>query len=171
MKPPRRPHYPQDDDVQAYAQGEGDPDFPEQESNHGRRYRGRGNRVIPLLIVAGFGLFILKEEVPAVNDAFLSVIKPNAMKAIKACRAAALASSPNPDFARMLKYGRANKTGNGYFVDALMIGELEQGQGEVRRSIECHVDAAGNVVDIARHTATAAALPPQFTQDSDAANE
>ncbi len=170
MKPPRRPHFPHTDNTPVHAGGEEDPDFPEQQPGY-RRKRGRSSRVIPLLIIAGFGLFILKEEVPAVNDAFLSIIKPQAMQAIRACREAAIAGSPNADFARIIRYGRASKTRNGFVVDALIIGELEQGKGEVRHSIECHVDAAGNVVDIARHPATTAALPTQSTQDSDAANE
>lgn len=127
--------------------------------------------MIPLLIVVGFGLFILKEEVPAVNDAFLSILKPQALASIKGCREAALASSPNPDFARMLKYGQANKTHNGFFVDGLIIGELEQGQGEVRRSIECHVDSAGNIVEIKRHAVSPAPASQTLAQDSDAANE
>ncbi len=167
MKPPRRPRFPRHDEPEIHGGGEEDPDFPEQEPGFSRRRRSRGGRLVPLLIFAGFGLFILKEQVPAVNDAYLGLVKPGALRALKACREAALTGSATPDFVRILEYGRAHPTLNGYFVDQLVIGELEKGRGEVRRAIECHVDVSGNVVDVSRHEATTAQPPAQFAGEGD----
>ena len=164
MKPPRRPRYGQNDDLEIHAGGEEDPDFPEQMPDHGRPRRRRGSRLIPLLIFAGFGLFVLKEQVPAVNDAFQSLLRPAAFRAIEACREAALAGSPNPDFARLLRRGRASETRGGFFVDDVVVGELERGKGEVRREVECHVDRDGKGVEVTRRDAGAPPAPrPQFT--------
>lgn len=160
MKPPRRPRFPRPEEPEIQAGGEEDPDFPEQLASHRPRQRNRAGRLLPLLIFAGFGLFVLKEQVPAVDDAFQSFVHPDAFRAIEVCREAALAGSADPDFARLLEHGRANRTRNGFFVDRLLIGELERGKGEVRRAIECHVDSAGNLVDISRHDA-ATAVPSE----------
>lgn len=167
MKPPRRPRYPQHDEPEIQAGGEEDPDFPEQEADFTRRRRGRGGRLLPLLIFAGFGLFILKEQVPAVNDAYLRLVDPDALRALVACREAALAGSATPDFARLLERGRAHPTRNGFFVDRLVIGELADGGGEARRAIECHVDAAGKVVDIARLDAPTPNASSPFSRSGD----
>ena len=164
MKPPRRPRFPRADAPEIPAGGEEDPDFPEQLADYRPQRRNRINRLLPLLIFAVFGLFMLKEQVPAVDDAFQSFIHPAAFRAIEVCREAALAGSADPDFARLLERGRAHGTRNGFFVDRVVIGELERGKGEVRRAIECHIDSAGNLVDLNRHdAATMAPARPMET--------
>jgi hypothetical protein len=132
--------------------GEEDPDFPEQ--MHGHKPR-RGSKLVPLLIFAVFAVFVLKDQFPTIDDKIQSLLHPQAFKAIQACRQAALTGSNNPDFTRLLEFGRANKTQNGFFIDQLVIGELESGKGEIRKAVQCYVDSAGVIVDIQRQAVTA----------------
>ncbi len=112
------------------------------------RRRSGISKIIPLLLFGLFALFILKEQVPAVNDKYLSLVKPNEFQAIQACRKAALAKSSNPTFARLINFGEANKTQQGIFVDHILVGELAPDSGESRFTVNCHIDQSGALANV-----------------------
>lgn len=97
-------------------------------------------------MVALFIGFVLKEQVPAVNDRIQAVLNPASFQAIKVCREAALSQSETPAFARLIRLGEAQATQNGYFVDGILLGEMDVQGGERQMAISCHVDALGDLV-------------------------
>lgn len=108
------------------------------------------NRLIPLLILLIFGTLILKDKVPAVSDKIDSVINPQGFAAVQTCRKAALSQSSTPDFARLIKSGRANATKKGFFVDQLVIGEMDDQGGERLMDVGCHIDQSGELIKLSR---------------------
>lgn len=111
-----------------------------------RRRSGIG-KILPLLLFALFALFILKEQFPLLDDKFRALVKPAEFGAIKVCREAAVAKSNNPAFARLIHFGKANKTQNGYFIDYLTVGEMVAESGESRFSVTCHINQAGELAN------------------------
>ncbi len=108
------------------------------------------NRLIPFLILLIFGTLILKDNVPAVSDKIDSVINPQGFAAVQSCRKAALSQSSTPDFARLIKSGRANATKKGFFIDRLVIGEMNDQGGERLMDIGCHIDQSGELIKLSR---------------------
>ncbi len=103
-----------------------------------------------MLIFAAFALFIAREQFPAVDDWFESLLHPAAFEAVKQCRARALSGAENPEFARLIGPGEAKPTQAGWFVDDVVIGEMRPGRDELRVLVTCHVNAAGEVVNVFR---------------------
>ncbi|HGG58996.1 MAG TPA: hypothetical protein ENK26_03645 [Gammaproteobacteria bacterium] len=114
------------------------------------RRNGGWRKLLPLLIFAAFALFIAREQFPAVNDGIESLLHPLAFQAVKACRERALSGAENPQFARLIRYGEANPTQAGWFVDDIVVGEMRPGEGEQRVLATCHVDDSGKVVNVFR---------------------
>lgn len=166
MKPPRRPRFPNNDTDDEMLVGEDAPDFPEQSNNYPPRRQTRVHRFLPVLIFLLFGAFILKEQVPAVNDAIESLLHPDAMRAVKACRTAALASSKTPDFVRLIKLGRASPTHNGFIIEQLVLGEMDPHEGETQTSIICHIDRQGQVINLARKPVATRMLPAEVEEET-----
>ena len=150
-------------DPESNNRGDEDYDYPQPDVSRTSR---SGRKIVPFLIFALFALFILKEQVPAVDDKIQSLLHPHAFAAITTCREAALESGNTPDFNRLLKTGRANPTQNGFFVDRLIIGTLEKGHGEVQYSVECYVDANGAIVDIQRKQSNTSAPAALLSDDN-----
>ena len=108
------------------------------------------NRLIPFLMVLVFGTLILKDQVPAIGDKIDSMINPQGFAAVQTCRKAALSQSTTPDFARLIKSGKANATKKGFFVNQLVIGEMNEQGGEQRINIGCHIDQNGELIKLNR---------------------
>jgi len=108
------------------------------------------NRLIPFLMVLVFGTLILKDQVPAIGDKIDSMINPQGFAAVQTCRKAALSQSTTPDFARLIKSGKANATKKGFFVNQLVIGEMNEQGGEQRMNIGCHIDQNGALIKLNR---------------------
>ncbi len=112
------------------------------------RRKLRISKIFPLLLFGLFALFILKEQVPALNDKYLALVKPNEFHAIEVCREAALAKSSNRKFARLINYGEANRTQQGFFIDHILVGELVPDSGESRFTVNCHIDQSGTLANV-----------------------
>ncbi|RUM91999.1 MAG: hypothetical protein DSZ28_10070 [Thiothrix sp.] len=108
------------------------------------------NRLIPFLMVLIFGMLILKDQVPAIGDKIDSMINPQGFAAVLTCRNAALSQSTTPDFARLIKSGKANTTGKGFFVNQLVVGEMDEQSGERLMNISCHIDQNGEIIKLNR---------------------
>ena len=78
------------------------------------------------------------------------MINPQGFAAVQTCRKAALSQSTTPDFARLIKSGKANATKKGFFVNQLLIGEMNEQGGEQRMNIGCHIDQNGALIKLNR---------------------
>ena len=108
------------------------------------------NRIIPVLMLTIFALLILRDQVPAVSDKIDSLLDPAAFSAVQLCRKAALSQSHTPEFARLVRGGKANTTSKGFFVDRLVIGEMDEQGGEQQVAVSCHIDQDGELVKLGR---------------------
>lgn len=107
-------------------------------------------KLIPVIFIIIFATLILRDQFPQVDDFFRSILQPEAHAAIINCRESALLQSETPDFARIIKWGEASKTQNGFLVDHLVIGEMKEGEGELWINIICHTKTSGEVVMVHR---------------------
>lgn len=118
-----------------------------------RRRSGRRkliNRLIPIVMIGFMAIVVLRQEIPAFNDFFLSNSDPQGFAAIKACRDAALENATVEQYKRLIRHGESHLTADGYFVDKIVLGQLGADGGESRVAVTCHVDTAGVLVDITR---------------------
>lgn len=113
---------------------------------HQRERERRLRRVLPLLIFAGIGVFIAKQEVPAVDRWISRLVNAPAWDATEACNKAAIAATSNPDFARLVKRGKAESTSNGFYVSKVVVTELDAAGEQHRYRFSCNVSSAGEVV-------------------------
>jgi hypothetical protein len=113
------------------------------------------NRLIPILILFVFAALILRDQIPGIDDKIAAFINPQGFAAIQTCRKAALNQSTTPDFARLIKRGKANPTNNGFFVDQLVLGEMHDQGGERLMEVGCHVDQNGELIKLNRAPYTA----------------
>ena len=93
-----------------------------------------------------FVAFIAKERISAVNDRIQAWISPASFQAIKVCREAALSQSDTPAFARLIRLGEATVTQKGYFIDGILLGEMDEQGGERQVAVSCYVDEKGALV-------------------------
>ena len=100
-----------------------------------------------MVIVAGF---VLKDQVPLVDAYIDRLLQPKSWQATESCRQAILAAVERPEFARILKNGKANTTQKGYYVDDIVIGEMGPGGTEARVRFSCYVDDEGKVINAQR---------------------
>jgi hypothetical protein len=112
--------------------------------------RRRLGRFVPLVIFALFGLFILKEQVPAVNHWFQSITAPESFAAAEACRRAALNAADHPGFARVRQVGTVHDTRDGFYVEDVEIGSMGNDGAEMVFRFNCYVDREGNIVSSSR---------------------
>lgn len=125
----------------------------------------RLNKIIPVIIILIFATIILRDQFPQVDDYIQSILHPEQHAAVKKCRKTALIQSETPDFARIIKWGKANATQKGFLVDHLVIGEMAKDQGERLIAITCHIDTNGEIVMV--HRQPYDAPPPPNTPQLD----
>lgn len=127
-------------------------------TNRTRRQQARLNisRLLPFLFMVFFILFILKEEVPALDRWYQSIIAPERYQATTHCQRAALKASSQPDYARVRSAGRVHETQNGFYVEGVEIGEMGEDGTEVGYRFNCYTDRDGALVKTHMESATAA---------------
>lgn len=109
--------------------------------------RGRNvSRFLPLLVMVLIGFLILKDQVPAVNRWFQSIVAPERYAAAEACRRAALNAATQPDYARVRDEGTVHETQNGFYVEGVSIGEMGEDGAETVYRFNCYADSFGKVV-------------------------
>ena len=118
-------------------------------------------RLVPLIIFAAIGLFIAKQEIPAVDRWISRLIDAAAWDAIEACTEQARARVANPGFARQLRRGEAEHTAEGFYVSGVVFSELHSSGLERSYRFSCNVDRNGKVL-----TVSDANAPVKNTVDS-----
>lgn len=113
---------------------------------HQRERERRLQRVLPLLIFAAIGVFIAKQEVPAVDRWISRLVNAPAWDATEACNRAAIAAASNPDFARLEKRGKTASTSDGFYVSEVVVAELDAAGEQRRYRFSCNVSSTGEVV-------------------------
>lgn len=113
---------------------------------HQRERERRLQRLLPVLIFAAIGLFIAKQEVPAVDRWISRLLNAQAWDATEACNRAAIAAASNPAFARLVKRGRAEPTSDGFYVSKVVVAELDATGEQRSYHFSCNVNSAGEVV-------------------------
>jgi hypothetical protein len=98
-------------------------------------------------------LFILREQVPAVDAWFQSLVAPEQHAAAEACRRAALQAASQPDYARVRRQGTVHPTQNGFYVEAVEIGEMGTDGAESIYRFSCYADRTGALVNTHKQTA------------------
>ncbi len=117
-----------------------------------RRNRHRRHQFIAIAIMVVAAGFVLKDQVPVVDAYIDRLLQPEAWQATESCRQVVLAAVERPEFARILKNGKANTTQKGYYVDDIVIGEMGASGTEVRVRFSCYVDGEGKVVNTQRQS-------------------
>ena len=123
-----------------------DPGARMRDAQQGRTKRKRGGKLVPLLILALFALFIATQEIPQVHDWVEGLYSPDKASARKACHAALLATSEQPAFARIIESGKIEATQDGYLVREVVLGEMGPNGEEIRQQVSCYLDRDGKIV-------------------------
>jgi len=116
--------------------------------------RRRLGRFVPLVIFALVGLFMLKEQVPAVNHWFQRITAPESFAAGQACRRAALNAADDPGYARLRSDGEVHETRDGFYVEGVEVGSQGEHGAETVFRYSCYVDRQGNLVSAGRTDVT-----------------
>lgn len=124
-----------------------------------REHRQRMQRLVPIVIFAAIGLFIAKQEIPAVDGWISRLIDAEAWQAIEACSEQARTRLAEPGFARLRDRGKAERTGEGFYVSGLVYSELHSSGAEKSYRFSCNVDQNGRVVAISDANAPAVPAP------------
>ena len=113
---------------------------------HDRKLR----MLVPLLIFGTVAVLIAKYEIPAVDSWISRTLNAEAWNAGEACRLAALDQLEQPDFARLQKLGKVERTRGGYYVGGILYAVLHTSGEEQYYQYNCNVTTVGEVVTIDR---------------------
>ncbi len=119
---------------------------PDPGSRRPSGHRRSPGRFVPLVVIVLIGLFILSQEVPAVNQWVQKLTAPERFAAGETCRRAALNAADHPGFARVRHSGTVHDTRDGFYVEGVEIGSLGDGGAETVFRYNCYVDREGNIV-------------------------
>jgi hypothetical protein len=122
---------------------------PAPRRSEGNARKSPARLIVPLFILV-IATLIAREEVPAFRDWTDRMVAPQAWKATEACRKAAVAATTQPDYAWIIEPGIARKTQAGYFVDDVIVGELDKDGINHQYVFSCNVSATGEVVNLSR---------------------
>ena len=111
----------------------------------GRRVHGR---IAALLVFGAIAVLIAKQEIPWFDSWVDRMLDESAWLAAEQCRAMARKQTGEPEFSRMLKSGKTQKTPGGYHVSKVDIAVLDADGGERTYRFSCNVTPAGEVVAI-----------------------
>ncbi len=129
-----------------------------------RRRKSVARNWVPVLMIIGIVVFVASREVPVVRDTVERVLAPEKWRAETACARAALHLSTKPAFARIVHPGRVHATQDGFYVEAIRVGEMGAQGGESLFEVACYTDANGQVVRAdrlsAREPAHQTPMPP-----------
>lgn len=114
------------------------------EVSSGKRFH-LGRVLVPLFI-AFFITMVLRDYIPALDNAIEQTLHPTTYKARKACSEAALAAAEQPTFARIIAKGEAHETQGAYYITGIRVGEMSQSAIEVFYEFSCYVDLEGKIV-------------------------
>lgn len=123
------------------------PDLPPRSpSDPGLRSGRKSTRLLPVLLIGGILVVIAAREIPAVGAGFQRWLQPEQWQAGQTCQTAALALAGRREFARVIAPGSVHATQEGFYIEALVIGEMAESGGESRFSVACYTDSTGRLV-------------------------
>jgi len=108
--------------------------------------RSRNRKLLPFVIIAGFVLFIISQEIPGFRHAIDYYIAHDSWQARETCNSKTLQLGASPDFMRIIENGDVHKTENGFFIEKIIVGEMAEQGGEQRFIVDCYTDPAGNLI-------------------------
>ncbi len=108
--------------------------------------------MIPLLIIAGFAVFIAYQEVPAFADLLERSFTPERWQTKQTCRNAALAELRGGQYARLLDGGELHSTQDGPSVTGMKFAVLGEDGREQTVEYNCYLDGSGQIVRLSRQT-------------------
>jgi len=123
---------------------------PDPGSRRPSGHRRSPGRFVPVVIIVLVGLFILSQEVPAVNQWVQKLTAPERFSAGEACRRAALNAAEYPGYARLREAGTVHDTRDGFYVEEVEIGSMDNDGAETVFRFNCYVDREGNIVSSSR---------------------
>lgn len=132
--------------------GRGDEGSAYREPPGAKRRRNLLKPMIPLLIMAGFGVFIAYKEVPAVADLLERTFTPERWQIKQACRNSALAELSSGQYARPLDGGELHQTQDGPYVSRMKFAVLGEDGRERTVEYNCYLDGSGQLVKLSRQT-------------------
>ena len=106
----------------------------------------RKNKIVVILMVSLFIVFIAKKEIPFIDDAINQLIAPKQTMAKKTCLQQAMQLGQNPDFARIVQPGQVSKTQQGFLVSKILVGEMGSNGHEIKFNVTCYTDGKGQLV-------------------------
>lgn len=104
------------------------------------------NRLLPILIIAAAGGYILVQEVPAVNRWYQQLTAPARLAATEACQRAALGAADRPETARLRQEGKVHETQDGYYIEGVEIGHMGADGAEASYRFSCYTDRDGRLL-------------------------
>ena len=108
------------------------------------------NRLLPILIIAASGGYILVQEVPAVNRWYQQLTAPGRLAATEACQRAALGAADHPETARLRQEGKVHETQDGYYIEGVEIGHMGADGAEASYRFSCYTDRDGRLLSGSR---------------------
>jgi hypothetical protein len=115
------------------------------ERRGGRQLHGR---IAAVLVFGAIAVLIAKQEVPWVDGWIDRLLDESAWLAAEQCRDMARQQTGEPEFSRLLKSGKTQKTAGGYHVSGIVIAVLDERGSENTYHFSCNVTPAGEVVAI-----------------------
>lgn len=114
------------------------------------RRRNPARQLVPVLVLAGFGVLFARQEVPAFADWWERTFNPGDWQVRDTCRQAVLAELGSGRYARLREPGELHSTQDGPFVTAMRFRALDDEGRE--RSIEynCYLDGQGRLARLNR---------------------
>lgn len=122
--------------------------------HHDERRGGRQlhGRVAALLVFGAIAVLIAKQEIPWVDGWISRMLDESAWLAAQQCRDVARQQTGEPEFSRLLKAGKTQKTAGGYHVSGVVIAVLDEQGSENTYHFGCNVTPSGEVVAIHSET-------------------
>jgi hypothetical protein len=111
-------------------------------------------RLIPFLILAGVGVLIARQEIPAVNDWWERTFSAEEWEIKDTCKQAVLEESSNRQYVRVLKGGEVHVTRDGPYIDGLKIVVLGEAGREEVMDYTCYLDNEGHLFKLTRNLKT-----------------
>jgi hypothetical protein len=129
------------------------------------RRRGRlGSRLALIVFALVIAVMILRHEVPQIDAWFESILHPSEHLARESCITAALHGALRPELARVVDRGEVHATQAGYYVEAVMLGEMGEDGAEALFRVSCYTDREGELLRATREPVVARlpeTAPPQ----------
>jgi hypothetical protein len=112
---------------------------------HGSKVHGR---IGALLVFGSIAVLIAKQEIPVIDSWITRLLDEDGWHAAEQCRALARHSTGQEAFTRLLRAGKVQRTGGGFYVSGVVLALLDNDGREHTWHFSCNVSRAGEVLAI-----------------------